>query len=189
MRRVQARAPADWRGFFGLGRVYLTEGDLLAARAQFERAAQLAPLDPRPRAFLATTVRKSGQYGEAIALLLPLVGQYPRDRMLWFDLGMSHYLSGSYEEAARSFEAILAVDPDDLAAHFNRMRCLRRLRRIPEARQEEVIYEALREDDAAKRIGLSFLEQHPWAERETRTIHEHELLPDGAVRSGERTGP
>jgi Flp pilus assembly protein TadD len=189
MRSVQAWAPADWRGYFGLGRVYLTEGDLLAARAQFERAAQFAPSDPRPRAFLATTVRKSGQYEEAIALLLPLVGQYPRDRMLWFDLGMSYYLSGSYEEAARSFEAILAVDPDDLAAHFNRMRCLRRLRRIPEARQEEVIYEALREDDAAKRIGLSFLEQHPWAERETRTIHEHELLPDGAVRSSQRTGP
>jgi Flp pilus assembly protein TadD len=181
MRRVQAWAPRDWRGFFGLGRVYLTEGDLLAARAQFERAAQLVPTDPRPRAFLAATLRRSGQYREALSLLEPLVRQYPRDRLLWFDLGMSHYLTGSYEEAIRAFEAVLAVDPDDLAAHFNRMRCLRRLRRVPEALQEEVIYEALREADAAKRVGLSFLDHNSWADRETRTIHEHPLLPVGSA--------
>ena len=46
------------------------------------------------------------------------------------------------------------VDPDDLAAHYNLMRCLRRLHRLPEARHEEVIYQTLREDDGAKQIGL-----------------------------------
>jgi len=55
---------AGFAGISGLGRVYLTEGDLLAARAQFEQARRLSPNDPRPRAFLATTLRKIGQYDQ-----------------------------------------------------------------------------------------------------------------------------
>jgi Flp pilus assembly protein TadD len=175
MRRVQAWAPADTRGYFGLGRVYLTEGDLLAARAQFELARRLAPNDPRPRAYLALTERRMGQYGRALQLLQPLVRAYPRDRLLWFDIGMSDYLAGRYEEGAQAFETMLGIDPDDLAGHYNLMRCLRRLRRVQEAQREEVIYQALREDDDVKPIALGFLHRHPWADRETRTIHEHPL--------------
>jgi Flp pilus assembly protein TadD len=182
MRRVQDWAPDDARGYFGLGRVYLTEGDLLAARAQFERALRLAPADPRPRAFLAMTERRMGQYDHALEILEPLARAYPRDRLLWFDIGMSHYLAGRYEEGARSFERVLGIDPDDLAAHYNLMRCLRSLRRVPDARREEVIYQALHEDDAAKEIALAFLQRHAWADRETRTIHEH---PVTTVVSGE----
>ena len=92
-----------------------------------EQARKLAPKDPRLRAFLATTFRKSGQYEQALALLEPLVPAYPRDRLLWFDIGMSHYLAGRYAAGARAFEAMLGIDPDDLAAHYNLMRCLRRL--------------------------------------------------------------
>src|SRR5205823_8924274 len=110
MRRVQAWAPRDAQGYLGLGRVYLTEGDLLAARAQFEQARHLAPDDPRPRAFLATTERKMGQYEQALAVLEPLARAYPRDRLLWFDIGMSHYLAGRYAEGAQAFETMLGID-------------------------------------------------------------------------------
>jgi Flp pilus assembly protein TadD len=177
MRRVQEWAPRDAQGCLGLGRVYLTEGDLLAARAQFEQAGRLAPHDPRPRALLAATERRMGQYEAALALLRPLVRAFPRDRLLWFDVGMCHYLSGRYEEASRAFLTMLDIDPDDLAAHYNRMRSLRRLRRVSEARHEQVIYQALREDDNAKQIGLAYLRSHPLADRETRTVHEHPLAP------------
>jgi len=176
MRRVQAWAPRDPQGYYGLGRVYLTEGDLLAARAQFELARRFAPLDPRPRAFLGTVERKMGQYPRALALLLPLARAYPRDRLSWFDIGMCHYLGGHYQEGAESFRKMLGIDPDDLAAHYNLMRCLRRLRHTPEARREEVIYQSLREDDDAKAIGLAYLRMHAWADRETRTIHDHPVF-------------
>jgi hypothetical protein len=176
MRRVQAWAPLDVQGYLGLGRVYLTEGDLLAARAQFEQARRLAPNDPRPRAFLATTFRKMGQYEQALATLEPLARTYRRDRLLWFDIGMSHYLAGRYAAGARAFEAMLGIDPDDLSAHYNLMRCLRRLQRVPEARREETIYLYLREDDNAKAIALAYLRRNPLADREARTIHEHPLV-------------
>jgi tetratricopeptide repeat protein/cytochrome c554/c'-like protein len=182
MRRVQTWAPSDVRGYLGLGRVFLTEGDLLAARGQFGLARRFAPKDPRPRAFLALTERRMGQYDRALDLLVPLVRDYPGDRLLWFDIGMSYYLAGRYEEGARAFETMLGIDPDDLAGHYNLMRCLRRLRRVPEAQREEVIYQALREDDDAKPIALGFLRRHPWADRETRTIHEHTLYEVGRSR-------
>jgi Flp pilus assembly protein TadD len=177
MRRVQSLAPREVRGYLGLGRVYLTEGDLLAARAQFEQAQRLAPGDPRPRAFLATTDRRMGQYDRALGELEPLVRAFPRDRQLWFDEGMCNYLTGQFEPAARAFQAMLDIDPDDLAAHYNRMRCLRQLHRVTEARHEQVIYQTLREDDSAKQLALAYLRQHPLADRETRTVHEHEIEP------------
>jgi tetratricopeptide (TPR) repeat protein len=175
MRRVLAWAPRDGRGHLGLGQVYLAEGDLLAAREQFEQASRMAPGDPRCRAFLATTERRMGLYDRALALLEPLVRAYPRDAQLWFDAGMCHYLAGRYEPAAAAFAAMLAIDPDDLAGHYNLMRCLRRLQRIPEARREEVIYQILAEDDDAKPIALAYLRRNPAADQETRTIHEHLL--------------
>jgi Flp pilus assembly protein TadD len=175
MRWVQALVPLDVRGYLGLGRVYLTEGDLLAARTQFEKARRIAPRDPRPRAFLAATERRMGQYDSALALLQPLERDYPQDRLLNFDIGMCRYLSGHYEEASTAFRRMLDVDPDDLSAHYNLMRCLRRLHRVSEARHEEVIYQTLREDDNAKQVGLAFLQAHPLADRETRTVHEHRL--------------
>jgi tetratricopeptide (TPR) repeat protein len=183
MRYVQEWAPLDVRGYLGLGRVFLTEGDLLAARAQFEQARRIMPRDPRPAAFLATTHRRIGQYDRALAELEPLLCDYPRDRQLWFDRGMCYYLMGRFDEAVRAFRAMLSIDPDDLAAHYNLMRCLRPLHRIPEARHEELIYQTLREDDGAKQVGLAYLRQHPSADRETRTVHEHDLVP---VVSGHR---
>jgi len=183
MRRVQALAPRDANGFYGLGKVYLTEGDLLAARGEFERARRLAPADPRPRALFAMTERRMGQYDAALGELMQLVRSYPRDRVLWFEIGMCHFLAGRYEEGVRAFETVLEIDPDDLAGHYNLMRCLRRLRRVPEARREEVIYQNLREDDDAKKIGLAFLKRLSWADRETRTIHDHPLYPaSGTLR-------
>jgi tetratricopeptide (TPR) repeat protein len=182
MRQVQALAPRSPDGYYGLGRVYLTEGDLLAAKAQSEKARSLAPSDPRPHALLAMTDRRMGQYDAALPELTRLARAYPRDRVLWFEIGMCHFLTGQYEEGARAFEKVLEIDPDDLAAHYNLMRCLRRLRRVPEARREEVIYQNLREDVDAKKVSLGFLQQHPWADRETRTIHEHPLYPVASER-------
>ena len=155
---------------------------MLAARVQFELAQHLAPSDPRPQAFLATTDRRIGQYDRALAELEPLVREYPRDRQLQFDEGMCYYLTGRFEPAERAFQAMLDIDPDDLAAHYNRMRCLRQLHRVTEARHEQVIYQTLREDDSAKQIGLAYLRRHSLADRETRTVHEHDLktVPNGS---------
>ncbi len=82
-----------------------------------------------------------------------------------------------HDAFAAHIDVELGIDPDDLSAHYNLMRCLRRLRRIPEARREETIYELLREDDRAKAIGLAYLRRHAAEDQEALTIHEHVVRP------------
>jgi Flp pilus assembly protein TadD len=177
MRRVQELQPRDARGFLGLGRVYLQEGDLLAARSQFEAAqARVAPgatTDPRPAAFLATVYRRMGEYDRCLRILEPLAHRFPRDRLLLFDAGMAHFRSGRNAEAAETFRRMLAIDPDDVAAHYNLMLCLQRLNRIPEARREETIYRYLKEDESVRQVVGAYLRAHPTADREVQSIHEH----------------
>lgn len=175
MRRVAELLPGRVDGPFGLGRVYLEEGDLIAARAQFEAALRLAPDDVRPRLFLGKTFRKMGQYEAALAILQPLARQFPRDRALQFEIGQCHLLSGRYEAAAEAFRRMLDLDPNDLSAHYNLMTCYRQLRRFPDARREEAIYRYLKEDESVRRLTADYLETRPFAAREAQSIHEHVL--------------
>src|SRR5439155_20146946 len=64
MLRAQRVADAGVDPWLGLGRVYLREGDLLAARSQFEEARRRAPADPRPGAFMGTLYRRMGEYDQ-----------------------------------------------------------------------------------------------------------------------------
>jgi Flp pilus assembly protein TadD len=179
MRRVQELAPNEVAGFLGLGRVYLQEGELLAARSQFELARATPGAardgDARPEAFLATVYRRMGDYDRALSLLEPLADRYPRDRQLFFEIGITHFRSGRNEEAADAFRRMLDVDPDDVSGHYNLMLCLQRLNRLPEARREETIYRYLKEDDTVRQLVGRYLTSHPADNHEFQTIHEHVL--------------
>jgi tetratricopeptide (TPR) repeat protein len=175
------QAQETWRSgadpWLGLGRVYLREGDLLAARAQFEEAARRAPGDPRPSAFLGTLYRRMGEYERALNLLLPLARQYPADRATHFDVGLSYLRTGRHEEAAEAFTRMLALDPDDVSAHYNLWMCFQRLRRHADARREEAIYRYLRPEEGTSPALARYLRAHADAADELRAIHEHHLRP------------
>ncbi|MFN3650494.1 MAG: tetratricopeptide repeat protein [Armatimonadota bacterium] len=144
-----AEAPSDAEALLALGRVYLDEGDLLAAQGQFERARHLAPGDHRPAAWLGAVLRRMGQPAAAVAMLRPLTQRFPRDRRLRYELGLAHMAELRHGEAAREFEAMLDVDPVDVAAHYNLMLSFQRLNRLTEARREETLYRLLARDDSA----------------------------------------
>jgi tetratricopeptide (TPR) repeat protein len=158
-----------------LGRAFLAEGDLLAARSQFQKALRLDSSSDAAKAWLGYTHRRMGQFETALAYLNPLSARYPRDRMIWFNIGRSHFQTGSYEEAAKAFRRMLDADPDDVAAHFNLMDCYRRLRRLSEARREEAAYRVLRDDELPTHIIEPFLREHPHIQRERLLMHEHLL--------------
>jgi Flp pilus assembly protein TadD len=175
MRRAAELVPGGPDGPFGLGRVYLEEGDLIAARDQFLAALRLAPGEVRARLFLGKTYREMGQYERALTMLRPLAASAPRDRALHFEIGQCYKLSGRFEEAAEAFRRMLDLDPNDLSAHYNLMACLRQLRRFAEARREEAIYRYLKEDEEVRRLTAEYLDAHPALAREAQSTHEHEL--------------
>ena len=63
--------------------------------------------------------RREGHFDEELADLQSVVEQYPQARDPRRELGIAYYQRHSYEEARQQFEALQAIDPDDLAAHYN----------------------------------------------------------------------
>jgi tetratricopeptide (TPR) repeat protein len=149
------------------GRVYLDDGDLLAAREQFRLAASGDPL--RGRAWEGAVLRRMGQPDQAAALLEPLARRFPRDLRLRFELGSAYLAALRNSDAAREFEAMLDVDPIDISAHYNLMLCLQRLNRLTDARREETIYRLLRREPS--RV------PEPKVSLEDRPLHLHRLEP------------
>jgi Flp pilus assembly protein TadD len=170
MNRSLQGAPDDPETLLSLGRVYLDEGDLLAAREQFRRAAVNGAGD-RALAWEGATLRHMGQPEAAAAQLEPLVRRNPRDLRLHFELGLTYMSQLRSEEAAREWEAMLDVDPTDVSAHYNLMFCQRRLNLLAEARREEAIYRLLAEEEtppARPHLGGG-------ASLEDRPLHVHPL--------------
>jgi Flp pilus assembly protein TadD len=124
-----------------LGRLFLEEGDRLAALEQFRRAAGFER--PLGQAWQAVVLRRSGRPDEAARLLEPLLRSHPRDPRLRFELGRAYMDLLRHEDAARQFQALLDVDPLDPAGHYNLRLCLLRLNRFAEARREEALYRLL----------------------------------------------
>jgi tetratricopeptide (TPR) repeat protein len=167
LQRALKLRPDDPETLLCLGGVYLDEGDLLAAREQFQRAQQGEP--SRGRAWEGAVLRRMGQPDQAAALLEPLARRHPRDGRLRFELGYA-YLDGLRNaEAAREFEAMLDVDPIDVSAHYNLMLCFQRMNRLTDARREETIYRLLRPETQRA-------QQSP-ASPEARPLHVHQLEP------------
>jgi hypothetical protein len=172
---AQTLAPARPEPLIGMGRAYLTEPSLLAARARFEEALRLAPNNPAARADLGVVYSKQGEYEQAIQLLGPLAAQFPQDTQLQSDLGLAYYRQGSYEGSAAAFQRALAADPDNAAAHFQLKQCYQRLQRVPDARREEVIGRYLAEDRLAPHLLPDYFKRNPEAQRLARPIPQHEL--------------
>src|SRR5690606_21519912 len=135
LNRALSRNPTDLETLLALGRVFLEEGDLLAAREQYRRAAATAPGDARPAAWDAQIERRTGQPEAAARRLAPLVRTYPRDVELRFELRTALMDQLRNAEAAREFEAMLAVDPLERRAHFYLMLCRQRLIQLSVARR------------------------------------------------------
>lgn len=175
LRMALAAEPAATEITVALGRTYLAEGDLLAARELFETAVSKGSVSGR--AWLASTLRRMGQFQAAVRLLEPLARQWPHDPQIRFELGRCRYQLGDYEGAARAFEEMLAIDPVDSAGHYHLMLSNRRLRRTTAALREEAIYQALRDDPPPTELVEPFLQEHPRVRRELLPMHEHRLVP------------
>jgi len=165
-RSLQVR-PGDTETLLALGRVYLDDGDLLAAREQFRQAAGSDP--DRARAWEGAVLRRMGQPDQAAALLEPMVRRFSRDLRLRFELGSAYLAALRNDDAAHQFEAMLDVDPIDVSAHYNLMLCLQRLNRLTDARREETIYRLLRQDPSHASEAATSLEDRP--------LHLHPLEP------------
>jgi hypothetical protein len=81
----------------------------------------------------------------------------------------------------REFEQTLAIDPEDLQAHYNLMLCYHGLGEDPKAEQHKARYLRFKADESAQAITGPYRQAHPEDNNERQGIHEHVSVALGAV--------
>jgi tetratricopeptide (TPR) repeat protein len=160
-------------GYINLGLNDIEWEKYADARAPLQKALMLAPDDARALYYLALVERRGHHPEQAIANLEKVVAQYPRARDGLRELGISYYQQHRAEDAVATFKKLQAVDPDDLAAHYNLAVLDRRLGLRSESTKESAQYAMKWIDPGAPTYSLEYLRKHPEISNESVPWHIH----------------
>ena len=116
--RVAALRPDYADAFTNMAVVEIAWERYEDAKGNLAKALALLPGDPRALYYRALAVRNAGQVKEAIADLEAVLVKYPRAKDALRELGFSYYQQHDYAAARTAYERLQAIDPDDLAAHY-----------------------------------------------------------------------
>ena len=147
------------------------------ARTVLEKAIALAPNLARANYFYAKVLRADGNYEGAAARLRRVLAQYPRDRVALNDLGRILFLQRKYDEAVKVLQSVLAIDPEDLQAHYNLMLCYNGLGDEKLAKDHQARYLRFKADESSQAITGPYRQLHPEDNNERQAVHEHVSVP------------
>lgn len=160
-------------GHINVGLTYIEWEKYGEARRPLEEALKLSPENARALYYLALVERREGRSEEEMADLKKVVAQYPQARDPRRELGISYYQQHDYEQAKQQFEALQAIDPDDLAAHYNLSVLYRRLGMKAKASEQAALFATKQVDPGAPSYSLDYLRIHPEISIESVPWHEH----------------
>jgi tetratricopeptide (TPR) repeat protein len=169
--------PQNPDGWVNIGRAALQEGDIARARIVLEKALAINPQLARANFFYASLLKTAGDYDGAARHLAIVLAQYPRDRVALNNLGRVYFLQRKYAEAVTVLQQVLAIDPEDLQAHYNLMLCYNGLGDEKLAKAHQVRYLRFKADEASQTITGPYRMLHPEDNNERQNIHEHISVP------------
>ena len=138
--------------------------------------------------FLALTQKSAGDYDGALQSLASVRKVYPRDRVVANQEGRILFLQRKYAEAVKAFQEVLAVDPEDVQAHYNLMLCYRGLGEPEKAEREEKLFRRFKADESSQSLTQKPRLTNPEDNNERQSIHDHIAGPVVApVRVGRST--
>ena len=161
-------------GWVNIARARIQEGNIDAAKPVLEKAlAAESPPGKRPLFLAASRSRRTGNIPQAFDEFAKAAAQYPRDRVVRNQMGRMLFLQRKYRDAVAELEKTLAVDPEDLEAHYNLMLCYRGLNNDELATREEKLYLRFKADESSRAITGPFKLTHPDDNNEAQPVHEH----------------
>lgn len=110
---------AEARLYQTLGRAFLIEGKVEAARMAFARAVALFPEEAAGQAGLAEALTSLGHYDEALPLLKKARQLAPEEPALLLFLAQLYHRLGQVQPAIESYRAVLRHAPENELAHAN----------------------------------------------------------------------
>jgi tetratricopeptide (TPR) repeat protein len=172
-RNVMAMDPVYADGPVNVARAQLQEGDVDGAMETLDQALKISPRLAKAHFFLGTALKTLGRYDAALDHLRVAAEQYPRDRVVLNQIGRVQFLERRFDEAIASFAKALAVDPEDLEAHYNLMLCYQGKGDAELAARERALYTRFKADEAAQAITGPYRLKSPEDNNERQSIHEH----------------
>ena len=147
------------------------------ALPHLQQALQLDPKSARAMYYRALVERNKGDLALAIADLSKVLQDFPLSRDAHRELGFSLYQQHRYPEAVAQYQALQAIDPDDLAAHYNLSILYRRMGLREKAVQEASAFADQKDDPTASAYALEYLRNHTELANESVPWHAHDLTP------------
>ena len=171
--KVMAMDPAYADGPVNVARTRIQEGEVDAAIPLLEAALKLSPRLAKAHYFLGAALKTLVRNDEAIEHLAIAAEQNPRDRVLLNEIGRVHFFQRRFDEAIAAFKRALAVDPEDLDAHYNLMLAYQGAGDTPNAERERTLYSRFKADETAQAITGPYRLKSPEDNHERQAIHEH----------------
>ena len=178
-RRVTEAEPEYADGWLNVGRALVQEGETEAARPFVEKALALQPDLARAHFFMAMILKAAGDYDGALRSLRRTEQQYPRDRVTTNQIGRILFLERRYADAVQALQQTLAVDPEDVQAHYTLMLCYRGMGRMDAAEREQKLFQRFKADEASQALTAKQRLLSPEDNNERQSIHDH--VSSGAV--------
>jgi tetratricopeptide (TPR) repeat protein len=182
-RQVTQMDPGYADGWVNVGRAHVQEGNMAAAEEVLRKALGIDPELAKTHFFLATAIKTMGRYDESLDHLRIAASKYPRDRVVLNQIGRVLFLKRQYPEAIAELQKVLAIDPEDLQAHYNLMLSAQGLGDKESAAREQKLYERFKADEAAQFITGPYRRLHPHDNNERQQIHEHPSVALSAAKA------
>jgi tetratricopeptide (TPR) repeat protein len=187
--KVTEMEPGYADGWVNVARARLQEGNMAGAETMLRKALDVEPQLAKTHFFLGTVLKSLGRYDEAITHLRTASAKYPRDRVVLNQLGRVLFLQRQYAPAVESFLAVLAIDPEDLQAHYNLMLAYRGLGQTEPAARAEALYRRFKADESAQAITGPYRQLNPDDNNERQSIHEHHTAVPSGYTAPPPAGP
>ncbi len=169
--------PRNPDGWLNIGRAALQEGDVSRARVVLDKALAINSKLARTNFFYGSLMKDVGDYDKAAQYLTVVLEQYPRDRVALNNLGRVLFLQRKYPEAIKVLNQVLAIDPEDVQAHYNLMLCYNGLGDEKMAKEHQARYLRFKADEASQTLTGPYRQLHPEDNNERQSIHEHVSVP------------
>lgn len=164
-------------GWVNVGRARILEGRAEEAQEVLLQALELDPTLSRTLFFLGMTYKSQGDYDAALVHFRKAEGRYPRDRVVLNQIGRILFLQRKFEDSVNVLNRVIAIDPEDLQAHYNLMLCYRALKDTEKAKREQALYLRFKADESSQAIAGPYLREHPEDNNERQAVHEHVTYP------------
>ena len=185
-REVVKLRPDYADGFINIGLAYIEWEKYAEARESLEKGLALSKDQARALYYLAIVERRQGHCAAELSDLLKVVAAVPESRDARRELGISYYQQHKPDEARQQFEALQAIDPDDVTAHYNLSILYRRMGLKQKGSDQAALFDTKQIDPGAPTYSLDFLRKHPEISNESVPWHVHRPPALSSGDAGER---